>query len=172
MTMTNPFSGNIPQSCRDRAASLGRQYFWGVRNKAGEIFYEGQSGKLSLLQQPGIAMLKKAATDPWSSICITGATHAVWIPVATDGVAYMVSATNCDYLICMRKQHLTSTGDTYTSYVLGERWEDQVKEEQVHIQPPTRYMFSGGRILTFNGAVSTITRIGEKTEYEKFVEAN
>lgn len=168
--MNNPFV-DIPQASRDQAANLGRHYFWGVRNEAGQVFYE-DANNLSIGMVPGISVLGKAKTDPYSSICIEGATHGIWIPVARDGNNFMVTRDHCSHICIMRNQHHMSTGAQYTTYVLGERWDDQVYEEQVHICPPTRYMLSEGRTLTFKGAVSTITHIGEKNAYEKFVEAN
>jgi hypothetical protein len=168
--MDNPFV-NIPQECRDIAANLGRQYFWGVRNQAGDVYYEGQRDTLSVARVPGVGVLKKPITDPWGTICLTGATHGVWIPVAKGDTCYMANTNDCSHISLMRKQYITSSKDTYTAYVIGSRWDDILKEEQVHICPPTRYKLKDGRNLPFFGAVSIITAIGEKNAYEKFVES-
>lgn len=168
-----PFS-NIPQECRNTAASLNRDYFWGVKNEAGQVFYEGQNDCLSVAKVPGIGVMKKPITDPWNSICLHGATEVCWIPVNQDGNVFQLSRqkTGSSHLTLMRKQSFMSNGSTYTAYVIGCRFDEEVKEMQLHICPPVSWRLPDGRLMKFEGGLSKITAIGDKNDFERFVEAH
>lgn len=165
----NPFE-DVPQHVRDRASAQGRQYFWAVQNEAGDVYYEGDQDNVTIGQIPGVIVLDKPKLDPWDSICLGNIKYAAWIPTNQNENAFGISRLDAgaSHVSIFRKNFHTTFGLHYITYVLGLRWDEEMRERNVHICPPCRYIHNG-QAITFPGGVDVITEPGLPNAFEKFV---
>lgn len=160
---------DAPDHVRARAASTGRHYFWAVETDAGEVYYENERDNFVIGNIPGVVTLDKPTTDPWNSIVLGNIKSAAWIPASSSESAFRLSRTEAgaSHLSIFRKNIHTTFGLHYISYVMGLRWDEEMRERHVHICPPCRYM-KKGQVITFPGGVDVITTPGEMNSFEKF----
>jgi len=161
---------DIPPHSRQRAASAGRHYFWAVETGAGEIYYESDKDNVTIGRIPGIQVLDKLKTDPWDSIVMSNIKSAAWIPAAATERAFTVSIDDSEasHICIYRKNFHTTFGQHYIAYVLGLRWDEEMRERHVHICPPCRYI-DKGHTLNFPGSVDVITEPGMPNSFQKFI---
>lgn len=164
----NPFD-NVPQHVRDRASTQGRQYFWAVQTESGDVFYEADKDNFTIGQIPGVVVLDKPITDPWDSICLGYVKYAAWLPTNQNDNAFGISRIDAgaSHVSIFRKNFHTTFGLHYITYVLGLRWDEEMRERNVHICPPCRYIHNG-QAITFPGGVDIITEPGKHNAFERF----